>query len=156
MLSALLLHTLGLARALGMPGEGPPLRVRMTGHQFWWEVRYPDDGVATANEVRIPTGRDVLLEVASADVIHSVWIPALHGKIDMIPGRVNTRRLRAGRPGVLRGQCAEFCGAQHALMAFHVVAETPEGFDAWMERQRQPVPEAGDEFLGTTPTCRSR
>ena len=147
LLSALLLHTFGLARALGMPDEAPPLRVQMTGHQFWWEVRYPDGDVVTANELRIPTGRDVLLEVASSDVIHSVWIPALHGKIDMIPGRVNTRRIRAGRPGVLRGQCAEFCGAQHALMAFYVVAETPEGFEAWMDGQRQPASQPADEFL---------
>jgi cytochrome c oxidase subunit 2 len=150
-LTALLLHTLFLARALGMPGTDPPLRIEMVGHQFWWEVRYPgtlpDGGVVTANEVRIPTGRDVVLEVSSADVIHSVWIPALHGKIDMIPGRVNTRRIRADRPGVLRGQCTEYCGAQHALMAFYVVAETPEGFEAWLGRQRLPAAEPRDEVL---------
>jgi cytochrome c oxidase subunit 2 len=150
-LTALLLHALFLARALGMPGTEPPLRIEMVGHQFWWEVRYPgtlpDGGVVTANEVRIPTGRDVMLEVSSADVIHSVWIPALHGKIDMIPGHVNTRRIRADRPGVLRGQCTEYCGAQHALMAFYVVAETPQDFEAWLDRQRLPAAEPGDEVL---------
>lgn len=150
-LTALLLHVLFLARALGMPGEGQALRIEMIGHQFWWEVRYPgtlpERGIVTANEVRIPTGRDVVLEVSSADVIHSVWIPALHGKIDMIPGRVNTRRIRAERPGVLRGQCTEYCGAQHALMAFYVVAETPEGFEAWLDRQRLPAAEPRDEVL---------
>lgn len=150
-LSALLLHVLFLARALGMPGEGEPLRIVMVGHQFWWEVRYPgalpDADVVTANEIRIPTGRDVVLEVSSADVIHSVWIPALHGKIDMIPGHVNTRRIRADRPGVVRGQCTEYCGAQHALMAFVVVAETPEGFGAWLDRQRRPAAEPTDPEL---------
>jgi cytochrome c oxidase subunit 2 len=150
-LGALLLHALFLARALGMPGAEPPLRIVMIGHQFWWEVRYPgtlpDGGVVTANEVRIPVGRDVLLEVGSADVIHSVWIPALHGKVDMIPGRMNTRRIRAERAGVLRGQCTEFCGAQHAMMAFLVVAEEPAAYEAWLDRQRLPADEPADGEL---------
>lgn len=144
-LTALLLHVLWLAQALALPGSLPAMRIEVVGHQFWWEVRYPGalpgEAVVTANEIRIPVGRDVVLEVSSADVIHSVWIPALHGKIDMIPGRVNTRRIRADRAGVIRGQCTEFCGTQHAMMAFLVVAETPEGFDAWLDRQRLPVAE---------------
>jgi cytochrome c oxidase subunit 2 len=144
-LTALLVYALGIGVRIALPGAEPPLRVEMIGHQFWWEVRYPDalpDGpVVTANEVRIPVGRDVVLHVSSADVIHSVWIPALHGKIDMIPGRVNTRRIRASKPGVLRGQCTEYCGTQHAMMAFMVVAEPPEAYDAWLARQRLPAAE---------------
>ncbi len=101
----------------------------------------------TANEIHIPVGRAVTLQVQSADVIHSLWIPSLHGKIDMIPGRVNSLRLSADRPGVMRGQCAEFCGAQHALMALFVVAETEAGFARWLERQRTPVREPADAFL---------
>lgn len=144
-LTALLLHTLGLARALGlpMPGGEPPLRIEVIGHQFWWEVRYPGTlpggGIVTANEIRIPTGRDVVLEVTASDVIHSLWIPALHGKIDMIPGLVNRRTIRADRPGAMRGQCTEFCGTQHALMAFMVVAEMPAAYEAWLDRQRLPA-----------------
>jgi cytochrome c oxidase subunit II len=140
-LTALLAHTLGLARALGLPlpGDVPPLRIEVIGHQFWWEVRYPEARIVTANEIRIPTGRDVVLEVTASDVIHSLWIPALHGKIDMIPGMVNRRTIRADRPGTMRGQCTEFCGTQHAMMAFMVVAETPEGFDTWLDRRRLPA-----------------
>ncbi|MBU8536588.1 cytochrome c oxidase subunit II [Falsiroseomonas tokyonensis] len=152
-LTALLLHTLGLARAIGLPlaGGEPPLRIEVVGHQFWWEMRYPgtlpDGGIVTANEIRIPTGRDVMLEVTSADVIHSLWIPALHGKIDMIPGLVNHRRIRADEPGVLRGQCTEFCGAQHAMMAFYVMAQTPEDFAAWLDQQRLPAAEPDRPIL---------
>ena len=152
-LTALLVWTLGLTRALDAraPGGGEPLRVEVVGRQFWWEVRYPgpppDGGVATANEIHIPIGREVELRVSAGDVYHSLWIPSLQGKIDMVPGRVNTLRLRAGEPGVVRGQCTEFCGAQHALMAFWVVAEAPEDFERWLERQRAPVGEPADEFL---------
>jgi cytochrome c oxidase subunit 2 len=153
-LSVLLVWTLGINRAVSLPlglGGEPPMRIQMIGYQFWWEVRYPGTmpggGIVTANEVRIPVGRDVVLEVTSADVIHSVWIPALNGKIDMIPGRWNTRPIRADRPGVLRGQCTEYCGAQHALMAFYVVAETPEGFTAWLNRQRLPAAPPADPVL---------
>ena len=147
-LGALLVHTLGIAGALDASGgEGPPLRIEVTGKQFWWEVRYPAEDIVTANEIRLPVGRKVELRVDSTDVIHSLWIPALHGKIDMIPGRVNGLRLTAGRPGVMRGQCAEYCGAQHALMPFFVVAEAAADFARWVERQRTPVEEPTDEVL---------
>ena len=148
-LTALLVETLGVARALGAraPGGGEPLRIDVVGRQFWWDVRYPGQGVATANEIHIPAGREVELRVSAGDVYHSLWIPSLQGKIDMVPGRVNTLRLRAGQPGVVRGQCTEFCGTQHALMAFWVVAEPSEGFERWLERQRAPVEEPADEFL---------
>jgi cytochrome c oxidase subunit 2 len=152
-LSLLLVHILLVGRAVSLPfaEDAQALRIEMTGHQFWWEVRYPETetGAAfvTANEIHIPVGRDVVLEVASGDVIHSVWIPALHGKIDMIPGRVNRRVIRADRPGVMRGQCTEYCGVQHALMAFFVVARTPQDYEAWLQRQRAPAVEPETEFL---------
>lgn len=133
-LTALLIYGLLVARQSGgAPGE--PLRIEVTGEQFWWRVRYPagDESAAfeTANEIRIPTGRPVVLDLISADVIHSFWVPALGGKLDMIPGRTNTLRLQADRPGIYRGQCTEYCGAQHANMAFFVVAEEPAAFAAW-------------------------
>lgn len=155
-LGALLVHTLGIARALALFGGGePPLRVEIVGRQYWWEMRYLESGAVTANELRIPRGRDVELVLTSADVIHSVWIPNLHGKLDMIPGRANALRLRADRAGVLRGQCTEFCGRQHALMAFAVVVEEPPAFEAWLQRQLAPIPapataeeEAGMRIFG--------
>lgn len=142
-LTALLGYSLGVSRALTEPFSGTPLRIEIIGRQYWWEVRYPDlgDGAVTANALHLPRGREVELHLSSADVIHSVWIPNLHGKLDMIPGRVNRQRLRADRTGELRGQCTEFCGAQHTLMAFEVVVQEPEDFDAWIARQRSPVPE---------------
>ncbi|MFC7477229.1 cytochrome c oxidase subunit II [Dankookia sp. GCM10030260] len=141
-LAALLLYSLGISRALTLPGGEAPLRVEIIGRQYWWEVRYPDlgEGAVTANELHLPVGREVELQLSSGDVIHSVWIPNLHGKMDMIPGRVNRQRLRVDRTGVLRGQCTEFCGVQHTFMAFAVVAHEPDAFAAWVARQRAPVP----------------
>jgi cytochrome c oxidase subunit 2 len=146
LLSALLIHTLGLTDALGGRGADT-LRIEVTGRQFWWEVRYPDHDVVTANEIHIPVGRPVELLFTSTDVLHSLWIPALHGKRDMIPGHLNRLRVTADRPGVMRGQCAEFCGAQHTRMALFAVATTEEGFAAWIARQRTPVPAPGDPLL---------
>ncbi|MFN7134994.1 MAG: cytochrome c oxidase subunit II, partial [Myxococcales bacterium] len=116
------------------PPREPALRVEVIGHQFWWEVRYPDHDVVTANEIHVPAGEPVQLEVTSADVIHSFWVPALHGKIDMIPGKTNVFWFQADRPGEYRGQCAEFCGQQHALMALLVVAEPADALPAaWVQ-----------------------
>lgn len=126
------------------PRQEPALRVRVVGHMFWWEVHYPDHGVVTANEIHVPAGQATQLELQSADVIHSFWIPALHGKLDMIPGRTNIFWVQPDRPGIFRGQCAEFCGTQHALMGLMVVAEPPDEFDAWIEAQRRPVEPAYD------------
>jgi cytochrome c oxidase subunit 2 len=124
------------------------LHIRLTGHQWWWEARYDDAQASrmftTANELHIPVGTPVILTLQSADVIHSFWVPNLHGKKDLIPGRTATIKLRADRPGVYRGQCAEFCGYQHAKMALLVVAEPPAQYQAWAERQRQPAPEPVD------------
>jgi cytochrome c oxidase subunit 2 len=131
-------------RAVATPGPDT-LIVEVTGNQWWWTVEYdhPDPSlrVTTANELRLPVGRAVAIHLKSNDVIHSFWVPNLHGKIDLIPGRRNTIRLRADHPGIYRGQCAEYCGLQHANMAFTVIAEAPEAFERWIVAQRQPAPE---------------
>jgi cytochrome c oxidase subunit 2 len=120
--------------------EPPAARVEVVGRQWWWEVTYLDErgarDFATANEIRIPAGRPVELLLASGDVLHSFWVPALAGKLDLIPGRTNHLRIAADTAGVYRGQCAEYCGGPHALMALHVVAEPPADFEAWRAAQR--------------------
>jgi cytochrome c oxidase subunit 2 len=145
-LSALMVYAFGVGeRIVRHPGP-PDLLVEVVGQRWWWEVRYPgaERPVVTANEIHIPAGRDVEFAVSTRDVIHSFWVPNLGGKIDMIPGRTNRIRLRADRPGVFRGQCAEFCGAQHARMAFLVVAHPPAAFDDWLQRQAMPAAEPAD------------
>ncbi len=119
------------------------LQVAITGHDWWWEVRYPN-GAVTANEIHIPAGRRVRLTLRSADVIHSVWVPQLAPKVDMIPGRVNTMWVEADEPGRYRGQCAEYCGLQHAHMIFYVVADAPADFERWMRMMAAPAPEPPD------------
>jgi cytochrome c oxidase subunit II len=115
------------------------LLVKVTGHQWWWEVEYvdsmPQRRLTTANEIHIPVGRPVMVQLESQDVIHSLWVPSLGGKTDLIPGKTNTHWIEARRPGVYRGQCAEFCGHQHALMGLLVVAESPAEFARWYDRQ---------------------
>jgi cytochrome c oxidase subunit 2 len=115
--------------------------IEVNGHQWWWDVRYnsslPSQIVTTANEIHIPVGRPIVLRLSSADVIHSFWVPNLHGKMDMIPGRTLETWLQADRPGVYRGQCAEYCGHQHAHMALTVVAEPEDQFNAWYQAQLQ-------------------
>jgi cytochrome c oxidase subunit 2 len=126
-----------------------PLRIEVTGRQWWWQVRYiEDDGeFELANELRLPVGRPVDLVLVAGDVIHSFWVPALAGKVDMIPGRANRLRLKSDVPGVFRGNCAEYCGGQHALMGLLVVVEPEEDFARWRERQAQPAPPPADDFL---------
>jgi cytochrome c oxidase subunit 2 len=118
------------------------LHVEIVGEQWWWRVRYmpgtPDE-VETANELRMPVGRDVELRLVSRDVIHSFWVPSLGGKLDMIPGTTNRLRLRASQAGVYRGQCAEYCGGPHALMSLYAVAMEGQDFDAWLAAQRLPA-----------------
>jgi cytochrome c oxidase subunit II len=109
--------------------------IQVVGHMFWWEVVYPDHGVTTANEIHLPVGRNVRFELTSADVIHSFWVPQLHGKMEMIPGRTNVLHLAADEPGVYVGKCAEFCGQQHANMELLVVVEPEADFEAWIEAQ---------------------
>jgi cytochrome c oxidase subunit 2 len=135
------------SRALArLPLKGA-VNITLIGHQWWWEARYRDEDASrefsTANELHIPVGRPVIVTLLSNDVIHSLWIPNLQGKKDLIPGRTATLRLRADKPGVYRGQCAEFCGLEHALMALQVVAEPNQGYEAWAARQRQPAPDPG-------------
>jgi cytochrome c oxidase subunit II len=121
------------------------LTVEITGYVYWWEMAYQRaDGLGpatSANELRLPVGEPVELLLGSADVIHSFWVPSLAGKTDMIPGRINRMVIQADRPGVYRGQCAEYCGAQHALMAFDVIAMPRSEFDAWFARLARPVRE---------------
>jgi cytochrome c oxidase subunit 2 len=143
-LTALQLHEFALARRLATLTPHPALVVDVTGHMWWWDVRYHGNGqepLRGANELVLPAGRQVELRIASADVIHSVWAPSLAGKIDMIPGHVNRLPIVAQRPGLYRGQCAEYCGAQHALMAFDIRVLPADEFDAWMAAQRRPPPE---------------
>ncbi|WP_258042820.1 cytochrome c oxidase subunit II [Sphingomonas sp. NBWT7] len=129
------------------PTAPADLRIGVEGEQFWWRVIYRPAGapaVTSANEVRIPVGRTVAFELAAGDVVHSFWIPGLAGKMDMIPGRTNRLVVRADAPGRYRGQCTEFCGLSHALMAFDVVAMPAPAFDAWLARERQPATAVAD------------
>ena len=116
-----------------------PLRVTVTGHQWWWEFQYPDLGIETANEVHLPANRDIELTLESNDVIHSFWIPRLAGKTDVIPGHSNTLTFRAddtAEPIFIRGQCAEFCGGTHAQMGMYAVVEPQAAFDTWVQQQQ--------------------
>jgi cytochrome c oxidase subunit II len=121
-----------------------PITIEITGNQWWWNVRYLNDDASrilvTANELHIPVGRPVLVRGSSIDVIHSLWIPGLQGKRDLIPSRVTTEWFEADKPGRFRGQCAEFCGLQHAHMALWVVAEDATQFNQWMDRQLADAP----------------
>lgn len=148
-LTLLQLYEFGLTRRLVAAPE-PALVIEVTGAIWWWDVRYRIPGqepVRSANEIVLPAGRPVEIRLDSADVIHSFWIPSLAGKLDMIPGRVNRLSLTPETSGVYRGQCAEYCGAQHALMAFAVVVEPPDRFDAWLAGQRRPAAEPAEPLL---------
>jgi cytochrome c oxidase subunit 2 len=131
--------TLTTLRALSAPTAGEELVIRVTGRQWWWEIHYPAQGITTANELYLPVGQAVKIELAARDVIHSFWAPQLHGKLDMIPGQVNHFWLQADRVGEFWGLCAEFCGLQHAKMAFLVVAQPPAEFAQWLAQQQQPA-----------------
>ena len=153
MLSTVLLLFLIVAsvftdRAIGRIPPPNALTIEVTAHQWWWTVRYPQgspsDTLETANEIHVPTGRTVVVKLNSDDVIHSLWIPNLAGKKDLIPGRTALMNFRADRPGVYRGQCAEFCGYQHAMMGLLVVAHTPEEFEGWLQSQRKPARQPGE------------
>lgn len=137
-LTALLLWGFRLLGLASGSGAEPELVVRVEGEQWWWRVSYVlADGrvVESANEVRVPIDTEVLLELTTADVLHSFWIPAWGGKLDMIPGRTNLLRLRLSTPGVVQGQCAEYCGGAHALMGLYGVAMERADFDAWLARE---------------------
>lgn len=150
-LSALLIYGFVLMRAGAADREGDTnLRIAISGEQWWWRVTYqtPDgQSVETANEIHLPVGQPVRLELTTADVIHSFWAPSLAGKLDMIPGRTNQMTITATQPGVTRGQCAEYCGGAHAFMSFHVVAHPPEEFEAWLAREAAPAVAPGNPAL---------
>jgi cytochrome c oxidase subunit 2 len=130
--------TMFTVAAVAMPAR-TDLTLQVTASQWWWSVRYqntePDRIFTTANEIHIPVGRPVRIELKSQDVIHSFWIPRLGGKMDVIPGQTNVTWLQADQPGVYRGQCGEYCGAQHAHMAMYVVADTPQDYAKWVSEQ---------------------
>ncbi len=140
-----MVHTFRVGADLSPVHEGgTDLTIEVIGHQFWWEIRYPDHGVVTANEVHIPVGQPVELQMTSRDVIHSFWVPNLHGKIDLIPGEDTHLHLHAHEPGEYWGICAEFCGVQHALMRILVVAHEPGDFEDWMAARAQAPPTPAD------------
>jgi cytochrome c oxidase subunit II len=125
--------TVNTQRVLSAPLENPKdaLTIKVIGHQWWWEFQYPDDGIVTGSDMVIPTGKPIIVEITSVDVIHSFWVPMLAGKMDAIPGRNNRMYLEADREGVYSAQCAEFCGIEHALMRFDVVALAPDAYEKW-------------------------
>ncbi len=139
-------YTLSTASALPSSLSGAYV-VEVTGHQWWWEVRYPDAQVTTANEIHIPVGRPVELRETSIDVIHSLWIPQLGAKMDLLPGRQTSTMIQASQPGTYRGQCAEFCGIQHAHMDLVVVADPPAQFAQWLAAQQVIPPAPTDPHL---------
>ncbi|MDQ6679797.1 MAG: cytochrome c oxidase subunit II [Pseudomonadota bacterium] len=130
--------TMFTVAAVAMPAR-TDLTLQVTAAQWWWSVRYessePDRVFTTANEIHIPVGRPVRIELKSQDVIHSFWIPHLGGKMDVIPGQTNVTWLQADAPGVYRGQCGEYCGAQHAHMAMYVIADAPRDYATWVGDQ---------------------
>jgi cytochrome c oxidase subunit 2 len=131
----------GMADHAAMQQSMKP-EILVIGHQWWWEIHYLNDDPSlqftTANELHLPVGRAVNIEVETRDVMHSFWLPTLHGKVDMIPGFKNYIRLEASQPGNYTGQCAEFCGAEHARMRLLAVAQEPDEYEAWLEQQRKP------------------
>jgi cytochrome c oxidase subunit 2 len=149
-LSGLLVYGLWLMRADASTAD-PDVRIEVSGEQWWWRVRYHlADGRTfdSANEIRLPVGRSIGLTLTSPDVIHSLWIPNLAGKLDMIPGRATRMRLKADRAGVYRGACAEYCGGPHALMALHAVAMPEQDFGSWIENRATPRPDAQERGQG--------
>ncbi len=153
-LFGLLITTIVTSRAIASQHDAQALLIEVTANQWWWNVEYqhpePEQRVRTANEIHIPVGRTVSIKLLASDVIHSFWVPALHGKLDAIPGHEAVLSLRADRPGTYRGQCAEYCGAQHAHMALLVIAEPSDDFERWIQEQRTTAaqPQSSQEQRG--------
>lgn len=172
-LTVLFVLGLGLLRDFpihGMHGasmQGPMARsmkpdILIVGHQWWWEIHYlsddPSKQVITANELHLPAGKPINIRLETRDVMHSFWVPALHGKVDLIPGMPNYIRIVASQPGEYEGQCAEYCGEEHALMRLLAVVQTPGEYEAWLNAQRKPAAEpttdqakAGEKLFMTGP-----
>ena len=158
-LGGVYLLSLGHMNELSKAGQETTLSIDVVAHNWWWEARYPN-GAVTANEIHIPAGERVKVRLTSADVIHSFWVPQLQVKIDNVPGRETELWLEADEPGHYRGQCAEFCGLQHAHMAFFVVADAPGDFEEWLSNEASDAspdgaaldgPQNGEDvFLGSS------
>jgi cytochrome c oxidase subunit 2 len=125
-------------QARDLKNDKDAIHIKVTGHQFWWQFEYPDYGIVTAQDLVIPVGKKVAFELTSADVNHSFWIPSLGGKLDTNPGMTNTFYLQADEPNVYKGECAELCGASHALMYFKVNAVSQADFDQWVNKMKAP------------------
>jgi len=135
----LTIRAMGQVGPTSPPGQGIPVRV--IGHQWWWEVQYNDGKVKYATDLHIPAGQVVNVQLTSENVIHSFWVPSLMGKTDVVPGYTNTTWLYTDKIGEYSGQCAEFCGAQHANMLFKVIVQSPADFDAWLKNVQAPAAE---------------
>jgi cytochrome c oxidase subunit II len=148
LLIALMVASFFTDRALARLSLNDAVHIEVTAHQWWWSAAYldgePNQHLETANEIHVPVGKPVIIRLKSADVIHSLWVPNLAGKKDLIPGRTAMINFRADKPGIYRGQCAEFCGLQHALMGLLVVAEPPAQFEQWKQASLAPAPEPAD------------
>ena len=144
-LFALLIGDFFTGNAIYATPDPNALAIKITGHQWWWEVQYqdpqPSEVMTTANEIHVPVGKPVKLELQSSDVIHSFWVPNIHGKKDLVPGHPTTTWFTARRTGEFRGQCAEYCGEQHAHMRMVFVAEAPDAFSSWLTAQKKSAPE---------------
>lgn len=140
-LAAVSVPTVGaIFKTYEVPTGSNVVNVEVIGHQFWWEYKYTDlGGFSTANDMHVPAGKTVVLHITSVDVIHSHWIPKLGVKRDAIPGRVNTIWFKADEPGTYYGQCAEFCGAQHANMKLRTITQSQADFDAWVKTMQAPA-----------------
>lgn len=159
-LAGLAVPTVKAIADLAKEPEGA-LEITVTGRQFWWQYEYLDADVVTANELHIPTGQPILVNLEATDVIHSFWIPKLTGTQDAVPGRTNRMQFEATEPGTYWGQCKEFCGLSHANMRLRVIAQEPEEFEQWLAEQQQPAAasvsgaaaEGKDIFLQTCASC---
>lgn len=160
-LFVMLIDVLFTLESVASPATHPQLSITVTAYDWWWKVDYDDDPdptrhFSTANEIHIPTGEPVRVRLRSADVIHAFWVPQLAGKTQTIPGQTNEQWIQADQPGIYRGQCTQFCGAQHAHMAFEVVAQSMPDFNAWREAQgrvaaavKAPVEIDGEHLFAT-------
>ena len=162
LLAVVFVLTVRTMQQVGTPnGATDPLVIHVVGHQFWWEFDYTNPKIVTANELHVPVGQPIVLEVTSADVIHSFWVPSISGKTDANPGMVNTLYITVDKPGTYLGQCAEFCGAGHTWMEIRVIAQTPVAYQAWVRDQEKPAatPSGGlaaqGEQVFMSQTCKS-
>ncbi|PRX31326.1 cytochrome c oxidase subunit 2 [Paraburkholderia sp. BL18I3N2] len=151
-LLAMLVYVLITLESVATPATHPQLSITVTAYDWWWKVDYADDpnparNFSTANEIHIPVGEPVKIALKSADVVHAFWVPQLAGKTQTIPGQTNEQWFQADRAGIYRGQCSQFCGAQHAHMAFEVVAQSPADFSAWRDAQGRPAVAATDSSV---------